>query len=153
MLFRSNLQAANISFGTMLLSGITPDSKWTQFRRLLTSGAQVAAAIVALTALNADDDDYKKLDPKDRDRLLIMPGSGGYALPVRGSIITAIYKNIPEHLYNRYIEESEDSEKLRKGLAEAFKRALAMPTGFPTLFTPGLEMALNIDLEIGRAHV
>jgi hypothetical protein len=145
----ANLQASNIAFGTMLLSGITPDTKLTQFRRLITSGAQVAAAILILTALNSDDDDYKKLDPKDRDRLLIMPGSGGYALPVRGSIITAIFKNIPEHLYNRYIEESEDSEKLRKGLSEAFKRAIAMPTGFPTLFTPILEQALNIDLVTG----
>ena len=145
----ANLQASNIAFGTMLLSGITPDTKLTQFRRLITSGAQVAAAILILTALNSDDDDYKKLDPKDRDRLLIMPGSGGYALPVRGSIITAIFKNIPEHLYNRYIEESEDSEKLRKGLSEAFKRAIAMPTGFPTLFTPVLEQALNIDLVTG----
>ena len=145
----ANLQASNIAFGTMLLSGITPDTKLTQFRRLITSGAQVAAAILILTALNSDDDDYKKLDPKDRDRLLIIPGSGGYALPVRGSIITAIFKNIPEHLYNRYIEESEDSEKLRKGLSEAFKRAIAMPTGFPTLFTPVLEQALNIDLVTG----
>jgi hypothetical protein len=145
----ANLQAANVSFGTMLFSGITPDTKLTQLRRLITSGGQVAAAIFILTALNSDDDDYKKLDPKDRDRLLIMPGSGGYALPVRGSIITAIFKNIPEHLYNRYIEESEDSEKLRKGLSEAFKRALAMPTGFPTLFTPILEQALNIDLVTG----
>ena len=145
----ANLQASNIAFGTMLFSGITPDTKLTQFRRLITSGAQVTAAVLVLTALNSDDDDYTKLDPKDRDRLLIIPGSGGYALPVRGSIITAIYKILPEHLYNRYIEESEDSEKLKKGLAEAFKRAIAMPTGFPTFFTPALELALNIDLVTG----
>jgi len=145
----ANLQSSNVAFGTMLLSGITPDSKWVQFRRLLTSGAQVATAILILTALNSDDDDYTKLDPKDRDRLLIIPGSGGYSLPVRGSIITAIFKNIPEHLYNRYIAESEDSEKLRKGLVEAFKRSIAMPTGFPTLFTPILETALNLDTVTG----
>jgi hypothetical protein len=145
----ANLQSSNIAFGTMLLSGITPDSKMVQFRRLITSGAQVTAAILVLTALNSDDDDYTKLDPKDRDRLLIIPGSGGYALPVRGSIITAIYKILPEHLYNRYIEESEDSEKLKKGLAEAFKRAIAMPTGFPTLLTPLLEMSLNLDTVTG----
>jgi hypothetical protein len=145
----ANLQAANISFGTMLLSGITPDTKLTQFRRLITNGAQVYAAILVLTALNSDDEDYKKLDPKDRDRLLIIPGSGGYALPVRGSIITAIYKILPEHLYNRYIKESEDSEKLRKGLAEAFKRAIALPTGFPTLLTPLLEFSLNLDTVTG----
>jgi hypothetical protein len=145
----ANLQSANIAFGTMLLSGITPDTKLTQFRRLITSGAQVTAAVLLLTALNADDDDYKKLDPKDRDRLLIIPGSGGYALPVRGSIIAAIYKITPEHLYNRYIEESEDSEKLKKGLTEAFKRAIALPTGFPTLLTPILELSLNLDTVTG----
>jgi hypothetical protein len=145
----ANLQAANIAFGTMLFSGITPDSKVVQLRRLITSGAQVTAAILILTALNSDDDDYKKLDPKDRDRLLMLPGSGGYALPVRGSIITLIYKILPEHLYNRYIEESEDSEKLRKSLTEAFKRAIALPTGFPTLVTPVLETALNLDTVTG----
>jgi hypothetical protein len=146
----ANLQAMNISYGTIMFSDITNDRKVVQIRRLLLNGAQVIMAGLAIVAINADDDDYKKLDPKDRDNSIVIPGTGGYKLPLRGDILTLIFKILPEHLYNRYIEESEDSEKMKKALSVAFKRALATPSALPSYLTFFIEQSLNFDFVTGR---
>jgi hypothetical protein len=146
----ANLQAMNISYGTIMLSDITNDRKLVQLRRLLLNGAQVIMAGLAIVAINSDDDDYKKLDPKDRDNSIVIPGTGGYKLPLRGDILTLIFKILPEHLYNRYIEESEDSEKMKKALSVAFKRALATPSALPSYLTFFIEQSLNFDFVTGR---
>lgn len=146
----ANLQAMNISYGTIMFSDITNDRKVVQIRRLLLNGAQVIMAGLAIVAINSDDDDYKKLDPKDRDNSIVIPGTGGYKLPLRGDILTLIFKILPEHLYNRYIEESEDSEKMKKALSVAFKRALATPSALPSYLTFFIEQSLNFDFVTGR---
>lgn len=149
----ANLQSMNIAFGTIMLSDITPDSKLVQARRLLLNGAQVIMAILAITAMNADDDDYKKIDPKDRDNYIVLPGTGGYKLPLRGDILTLLFKILPEHLYNRYIAESEDSEKMKLALSRAFKKAITFPSPFPNLLTSIVEQSLNFDFVTGRPLV
>lgn len=146
----ANLQAMNIAYGTIMLSDITNDHKLIQLRRLLLNGAQVIMAGLAIVAINADDDDYKKLDPKDRDNSIILPGTGGFKLPLRGDILTFFFKILPEHLYNRYIEQSEDSEKMKKALSVAFKRALAVPSALPSYLTFFIEQSLNFDFVTGR---
>jgi hypothetical protein len=146
----ANLQAMNIAYGTIMLSDITNDRKLVQLRRLLLNGAQVIMAGLAIVAINADDDDYKKLDPNDRDNSIVIPGTGGYKLPLRGDILTLLFKILPEHLYNRYIEESEDSEKMKKALSVAFKRALATPSALPSYLTFFIEQSLNFDFVTGR---
>jgi hypothetical protein len=146
----ANLQAMNIAYGTIMLSDITNDRKLVQLRRILLNGAQVIMAGLAIVAINADDDDYKKLDPKDRDNSIVIPGTGGYKLPLRGDILTLLFKILPEHLYNRYIEESEDSEKMKKALSVAFKRALATPSALPSYLTFFIEQSLNFDFVTGR---
>ena len=149
----ANLQSMNIAFGTIMLSDITPDRKLVQARRLLLNGAQVIMAILAITAMNADDDDYKKIDPKDRDNSIVLPNTGGFKLPLRGDILTLIFKILPEHLYNRYIAESEDSEKMKLALSRAFKKAITFPSPFPNALTSIVEQALNFDFVTGRPLV
>ena len=149
----ANLQSMNIAYGTIMLSGITPDSKMVQLRRLVFNAAQFMGIVLAYTLLNADDDDYNKLDPRDRDSSWMIPGTGGFKLPLRKDIITALFKSVPEHIINRYITESEDSEKLKKGLAFAFQRALAMPSMIPTYATPAIETYMNYDFVTNRPLV
>ena len=149
----ANLQSMNIAYGTLMLSDITPDSKLVQARRLLLNGAQVIMAILAITAMNADDDDYKKIDPKDRDNSIVLPNTGGFKLPLRGDILTLMFKILPEHLYNRYIAESEDSEKMKLALSRAFKKAITFPSPFPNALTSIVEQALNFDFVTGRPLV
>lgn len=146
----ANLQSLHIAFSTLLEEGIGPDTKNEAYKRLLLTGGQMFALAMIYAAFNADDDKYKELDPTERDRYLIIPGSNGFKLPLRNDIITLLFKTLPEHLVNRFITESEDSTKLLHALKVGFTRAIAMPSGIPTLLSPAVEAMYNIDLNTGR---
>ena len=146
----ANLQSLHIAFSTLLEEGIGPDTKNEAYKRLLVTGAQMFALAMVYAALNASDDKYKELDPSERDRYLVIPGTNGFKLPLRNDIITLLFKTLPEHLVNRFILESEDSTKLLHALKVGLGRALAMPSAIPTLLSPAVEMAYNIDLNTGR---
>ena len=146
----ANLQSLNISFGTLLGRGITPDFNNVAYKRFMLNATQMMGVALLFAALNADDDDYNKMDPAERDRSLVIPGSGGFKLPMRMDIFTLLFKVFPEHLYNRLIAESEDSEKLKLAMSRGFKRAITVPYPTTTLFTPFIERAINVDLNTGR---
>lgn len=149
----ANLQSLHIAFSTILNDGIDPDTKAESFRRLVTTGASMFVLAMLYAVLNADDDKYKELDPSERDRYLIIPGSNGYKLPLRNDIITLLFKTLPEHLVNRFILESEDSTKMLHALKVGLTRALTLPSGLPTVATPAIEAMYNIDLNTGRPIV
>jgi hypothetical protein len=146
----ANLQSLHIAFSTLLDSGIGPDTHGKAFKRLVTTGAQMFMLAMIYAVLNADDDDYKKADPLEKDRYLFIPGSNGFKLPLRNDIITLLFKTLPEHLVNRFIKESEDSTKMLHALKVGLTRALTLPSGIPTLISPLIESAYNIDSNTGR---
>ena len=149
----ANLQSLHVAFSTLLDSGIGPDAHGKAFKRLITTGAQMFVLSMIYAILNADDDKYKELDPSERDRYLIIPGTNGFKFPLRNDIITLLFKTIPEHLVNRFIKESEDSEKMLHSLKVGLARALALPSALPTVISPIVESAYNIDLNTGRPIV
>jgi hypothetical protein len=146
----ANLQSLHIAFSTLADSGIGPDTHGKAFKRLVTTGSQMFILSMIYAILNADDDDYKKADPLEKDRYLFIPGSNGFKLPLRNDIITLIFKTLPEHLVNKFIMESEDSTKMINALTVGLGRALTLPSGIPTLISPLIESAYNIDSNTGR---
>jgi hypothetical protein len=149
----ANLQSLHVAFSTLLDSGIGPDAHGKAFKRLITTGAQMFALAMIYAVLNADDDKYKKADTSEKDRYLFIPGTNGFKLPLRNDIITLLFKTLPEHLVNKFILESEDSEKMLHSLKVGLTRAIALPSAIPTLISPMVESAYNIDLNTGRPIV
>ena len=147
----ANLEALHISLSTMAGDSINPFTRKQGMLRLINAGGQAIAATLIYVVLMSDDDEYKKLDPSERGRFFILPN--GYKIPLRNDIFTATFKILPEELYNRYIDESEDSTKMRKALATAFKKALAIPGGMPTAVSGMVESYMNIDTVTGRPIV
>jgi len=146
----ANLQALHVAFSTIMNDGITPDARSDAFKRFWLTAGQVMLLSFAYAAMGADDDKYKELDPSERDRFLLMYGADGFKIPLRNDIFTLFFKTVPEHIYNTMIAESEDSEKFATAFARGLKRALATPSAIPTLVTPLVESAYNIDLVTGR---
>ena len=139
----ANLQALHVSLGTMLGSGINPDTRAEAFKRVMATGAQIAAISFIYAAMKSGDDDYEKLDPSERDRFFIL--NGDFKIPLRNDIFTLLFKVIPEHTFNYLIAQSEDGSKLRAALKQSTMRALAVPSPIPTLLTPAIEAGFNID--------
>lgn len=147
----ANLQALHVTASTIVGDGINHATRGEAMQRFMVQGAQLIAASLLYTAMKSDDDDYKKLDPTERDRFLII--NKDYKLPMRNDLFTWLFKIVPEHIFNRYVAESEDSTKLRKALKEGLIKALATPSALPTLATPFVEAKYNINTVTGRPLV
>ena len=147
----ANLQALHIQLATITGKSINPITRQEALYRLISTGGQLAVASLIYAALMSDEDEYKKLDPSERDRNIIMPN--GFKLPMRNDLFTVFFKIMPEHVFNRYVAETEDGTKMAKALSTAFKKALAVPGSLPSAISPIVESYLNIDMRTGRPIV
>jgi hypothetical protein len=144
----ANLQGLHINIATFMGDSINPITKKQALLRYWSNGAAVVGATLLYLSLMSDDDEYKKLDPTERDSFYILPN--GYKIPMRYDLPTLLFKVIPEHLFNRYINETEDPTKFRKALKEGAVRALATPSVMPTFAAAPFEGYLNKDFTTNR---
>ena len=144
----ANLQGLHINLATFMGDSINPLTKKQALLRYWSNGAAVVGATLLYLALMSDDDEYKKLDPTEKDSFFILPN--GYKIPMRYDLPTYLFKVLPEHLFNRYIDETEDPTKFRKALKEGAVRALATPSVMPTIFAGPFEAKLNKDFTTNR---
>ena len=144
----ANLQALHVSGATVFGEGITPDTRWNNFKRFVLNGSQLMILTLLYCSLMSDDDDYKKLDPSERDSFFILPG--GYKLPMRTDFSGLFFKVFAEHLYQRFIERSEDSKKMNKALQAGLIKAISIPSGMPAITKPAVEASLNYNFYTDR---
>ena len=144
----ANLQGLHINIATFMGDSINPLTKKQAILRYWSNGAAIVGATLLYLAMMADDDEYKKLDPTERDSFFILPN--GYKIPMRYDLPTLLFKVIPEHIFNRYIDETEDSTKFKKALKEGVIRALATPSIMPTIAGAPFEAKLNKDFNTNR---
>ena len=144
----ANLQGLHINLATLGSESINPLTRKQALLRYFTGGATIVGATLLYLSLMADDDEYTKLDPTERDAFFILPN--GYKIPMRYDLPTLLFKVIPEHFFNRFIKETEDPTKFKKALKEGTVRALATPSIMPTLFAAPFEASLNKDFTTNR---
>tara|TARA_R110000868_G_scaffold274341_1_gene533634 strand:- start:17394 stop:23798 length:6405 start_codon:yes stop_codon:yes gene_type:complete len=144
----ANLQGLHINLSTIMSDSINPLTRKQALLRYFTGGATIVGASLLYLSLMADDDEYKKLDPTERDAFFILPN--GYKIPMRYDLPTFLFKVIPEHIFNRFIKETEDPTKFWKALKEGAVRALATPSAMPTFAAAPFEGYLNKDFTTNR---
>jgi hypothetical protein len=144
----ANLQGLHINIATFMGDSINPLTKKQALLRYWSNGAAIVGATLFYLALMSDDDEYKKLDPTERDSFFILPN--GYKIPMRFDLPTYLFKVIPEHVFNRFIKETEDPTKFKKALKEGIIRALATPSVMPTIAGAPFEAKLNKDFTTNR---
>ena len=146
----ANLQALNVVGGTLLLDGISPKTKMEALRSTLNTLMQTVPLVLLYSALMSDDDEYEKMDPAYRDNSLLIPGGltgdvKGWTIPLRPDLFTLVSKVIPEHIFQKMVNDTEDPTKFKKALKDAFIKGISFPTPFPTALRPAVEVYLNYD--------
>jgi hypothetical protein len=102
--------------------------------------------------MNGDDDDYLNKPATQRDRLLMIPGTG-MSIPLRADLFT-VPKIITEHMYLMMTDKGyEDGRKFRDSLKAAAGSALLGPTAVPQAIKPLVEVAINYDFFQGKPLV
>ena len=152
--FGAYLQAMNVAAKVIAGKGIAPGEKAEARRVLASTFAKVMVAGFIYNVLISEDEDYKKLDPAVRDKKLLIPGSGGLSLPVRGDIFTFASKILPEHVYQMTMAEgTEDGTKAKKALYNGLLNALLGPNVLPQFGKPVLEVMTNYNFFTDRPIV
>jgi hypothetical protein len=151
--FNAYLAAQHVAYKTITGVGISPEDRKAALGTLAATTGSVMAMALIYTMMNADDDDYKNKPAAVRDRLLMIPGTGGLAVPLRMDLFT-FPKILTEHMYLLMTDKGyEDSRKMKDSMKNALANALFSPTLVPQAVKPILEVGINYDFFQGRPLV
>jgi hypothetical protein len=146
------LQGMDVLYQAMSGKGISGKEK-RQAQMLFVQTAIKLAALSALySMLVADDEDYQKLDDRQKVRSLIIPGTG-IKIPVAADVAMLV-KAIPELGYQYIVRDGTnnpmDATKLFTGISESIMDGISGPNLMPQALRAGVEVAVNRNFLTGN---
>ena len=148
--FSAYLAAQNVALKTISGTGTSPTERSEAIKTLAGTTASVMVLSLLYAMMNGDDDDYLNKPAVVRDRLFMIPGTGGLSIPIRSDLFS-IPKILTEHMYLMMTDKGyEDGRKFRDSMSAVLKSALFSPTVVPQAFKPLVEIGINYDFFSGR---
>jgi hypothetical protein len=147
------LAAQNVAIKTISGVGISPGDRGAALRTLATTTGSVMALSLIYTMLISDDEDYQNKPSVIRDRLLMIPGTGGLSVPLRPDVFS-LPKILTEHTYLMMTDNgTQDGRKFRDSMTAAVVNAISSPTAIPQAIKPFFEVGINYNFFQGRPLV
>jgi hypothetical protein len=151
--FNAYLAAQHVAYKTITGVGISPQERNAALKTLAATTGSVMAMSLIYAMMNADDEDYLNKPASVRDRLLMIPGTGGLSIPLRMDLFT-FPKVLTEHMYLLLTDKGyEDTRKFRDSMQNALFNAVASPTPVPQAIKPLVEVGINYNFFQGRPLV
>jgi hypothetical protein len=151
--FNAYLAAQHVAYKTITGVGISPQERNAALKTLAATTGSVMAMSLIYAMMNADDEDYLNKPAAVRDRLLMIPGTGGVSIPLRMDLFT-FPKVLTEHMYLLLTDKGyEDGRKFRDSMQNALFNAVASPTPVPQAIKPLVEVGINYNFFQGRPLV
>jgi hypothetical protein len=151
--YNAYLAAQSIAYKMATGRGISPTERKNAYGVLAATTASIMALSLIYTIMLADDPDYLKKQTVVRDRMLMIPGTGGLGIPLRSDWYT-MPKILTEHLYLLITEKGyEDARKFRTSMFNALMNSLLSPTLIPQAVKAPIEVGINYDFFQGRPLV
>jgi hypothetical protein len=148
--FSAYLAAQNVALKTISGVGVSPTERSEAIKTLIGTTASVMTLSLLYAMMNGDDDDYLKKPAIVRDRLLMIPGTGGLSIPLRSDLFS-VPKIVTEHMYLLMTDKGyEDGRKFRDSMSAVLKSSIFSPTVVPQAFKPLVEIGINYDFYSGR---
>jgi hypothetical protein len=148
--FGAYLAAQNVAIKTISLVGTSPTERKAALGALVGTTASVMTLSLLYAMINGDDEDYLKKPAAIRDRMLMIPGTNGFGIPLRSDLFS-IPKIITEHMYLMITDKGyEDGRKFRDSMKNALGNSLFSPTVVPQAIKPGFEVLVNYNFFQGR---
>lgn len=148
--FGAYLAAQNVMLKTITLQSTSPTERNAALGALVGTTASVMTLSLLYAMMNGDDEDYLKKPAAIRDRMLMVPGTNGFGIPLRSDLFS-IPKIITEHMYLMITDKGyEDGRKFRDSIKNVLGNAFFSPTVVPQAIKPGLEVLVNYDFFQGR---
>jgi hypothetical protein len=151
------MQSMRATYQVLSGRGLSPTKRTETYKRLIMTSAAVMALTLVHDMLMGDDDEYDKLDVKEKDTHIynVIPGmkSTSFSLPQRLSIFS-IPGIVMHHAYNmaKGKEKIGDVDDVRSEMKRAALASLVPPMGY-SFWKPAFEGAINKDLYTMRPIV
>jgi hypothetical protein len=143
--FNAYLAAQTVAYKTITGVGTSPTQRAEAYKILFGTTASVMTLSILYAMMNGDDEDYLNKPTPTRDRLLMIPGSGGMSIPLRSDLFT-MPKVIAEHTYLMLTNNGyEDGRKFRDSMTAVLANAFLSPTAVPQAIKPLVEVGINYD--------
>jgi hypothetical protein len=144
--FNAYTQVASVAVKTLTGRGISPQERDVATKTLIATTTKVMLLSMMYSMAVGDDEDYLKKNRVSRDRMFMIPGSGGFGIPIRMDLF-AIPKLAGEYGYQLMTDSMfTDSKMLRESMSRAIKGAIMPPSeGVPQLIRPALGVMMNYD--------
>ncbi|MFZ9645796.1 MAG: LPD38 domain-containing protein, partial [Fluviibacter sp.] len=151
--FGAYLQVQNVALKTLSGEGISPTERKAALASLAMTAAKVGLFSMVYSMIMGDDDDYKKMDRRTRDRMILIPGTD-VGIAIRPNVF-ATPKIFAEHAYG-YITDNgtTDGAKIRAAAKAALVDSV-LPSSYavPQLVRPALEVAMDHNIFLDRPIV
>lgn len=143
--FNAYLAAQHVAYRTLTGVGTSPTQRDAAWKTLLATTGSVFTLSIIYAMMVADDEGYEKKPTPTRDRLLIIPGTNGYGLPLRADLF-AVPKILGEHTYHLLTENGmTDPGKFRESMKSVLASSIFSPTPVPQAVKPVAEAIMNYD--------
>lgn len=148
--FTAYLAAMDVTIKTVTGVGISPQDRMEAFKTLLYTSTAVSILSLLYTIANADDEDYLKKPTQVRDRLLMIPGTGGLSIPLRKDLFL-FPKIIAEHVYLLLTKKGfEDPKKFWASMKTWLISSVSSPNLVGQYIKPIVEVGINYDFFMDR---
>ena len=138
------IQSMDVLLNTINGTGISTKEKSIARNEFKRIGMQLALLSFVYSMAVGDDDEYQKMNDREKISNLVIPGIG--MVPV-ASEVGFMFKALPEMLYQYFSREGTknpmDSTKLKKALWNSFANAVLGPNAMPQAIKPIIEATAN----------
>jgi hypothetical protein len=144
--FNAYTQVASVAVKTLTGRGISPQERDVATKTLIATTTKIMLLSMLYSMAIGDDEDYQRKNRVSRDRMFMIPGSGGFGIPIRMDMF-AIPKLAGEYGYQLMTDTMfTDSKMFRESMARAIKGSIMPPSeGVPQLIRPALGVMMNYD--------
>jgi hypothetical protein len=144
--FNAYMQVTSVAIKTLTGRGISPQERMAAEKVLLATTAKVAMLSLLYSMAIGDDEDYLKKNRVSRDRMWMIPGTGGMGIPVRADIFV-LPKIASEYTYQMMSDKGTTDGKMFKDAIKRSMVSLISPPseGIPQIARPIIEIATNHD--------
>lgn len=144
--FNAYLQVGSVALKTLTGRGISPQERKAAQATLIATSAKIAVLSLLYSMAVGDDEDYKRKNRVTRDRMFMIPGTGGYGIPIRADVF-ALPKIIGEYSYQMMADNgTTDPKMFKEAMSRAVMNSLHPPSeGIPQIVRPALGVMTNHD--------
>lgn len=151
--FGAYLQVQNVALKTLSGEGISPTERKAALATIAMTAAKIGLFSTVYAMIMGDDDDYKNMDRRTRDRMILIPGTD-IGISIRPNVF-ATPKIFAEHAYGYLTDNgTTDGRKIRAAAKAALVDSV-LPSSYavPQLVRPALEVAMDHNIFLDKPIV